>query len=209
LILAIIAIFYAIISNNRGSEQFSKIDGKTNDLVNAAETTTVAADKISVIADDLGRKVPDIISRLESISSISEESKANIQAINKKLDERQEEMSVKRTGNERSKNKLDSASWVMLLLLYAANLSKEKNKSFKLTDVFYEASKGYTHGVLVACSALGIINYVMDDVNGPIKINSIDSDITKQLPTLIEDRLKGNLARKEHIEKIDNFFNSK
>lgn len=71
LFLSVVAIIYAIVSNNQGEAQYQKIDG-------ASDRISISVDKFSLMSESLSGSIDSILSKLDEIKVISDETRQTV-----------------------------------------------------------------------------------------------------------------------------------
>lgn len=207
LLLSVVAIIYAIVSGNKGEEQYRKID--------------TASDKVSLSVDKFADLSKNITSSVKEFQNVSEILLENIKNIQLKIDEVRAISAETRDCLSGESNKLVNqgtfdadklvetyiltGSFNGNLALLACVYSKEKDKKFplnKLSDI----GDSYSLGYMVASSAVGIVQIHLDDENN-VEVISIYPEIKEKLLEAINKYIDGmsvEEGKKYCMQKLEN-----
>ncbi len=203
LLLAVLAIGYAFISNNSLSQYLGQFSGVAAEISKSAAevfSTTQILDKkieaIPLILKDVGERVERTESLLQEISRKEPSGEPPPRSLD--LD-------------ALARRFLETTSISADLFLYALLLSFQRATPFKLSDLISTVrslDRQYSYGFLVATSAAGLIQYEFKkDILTVTAFNSVlasalpaqlDSDLEKALSQEHRDDL---LARRKGIEQ--------
>ena len=203
LLLSVVAIIYAIVSNNKGEAQYQKID-------QASDRISISVDRFSSISENLSGNIDSIIAKLEELKVISNETKnaiTNAGSSQTTIDTSSSNLNAENL----VRGFIAAGSLSGNIALLACVYSSEQHMPYNLTFLFGN-NAAYCYGYIVASSALGIIStrayddvIIVDSFLPMIKdfvIEEIDK-ITNSFP----DKDKTNI--KNQIEVIKNFFKIK
>jgi hypothetical protein len=206
LLLAVLAIGYAVYSNTSFSQNISSLN-------NASKDITDSANGISAAAADLAKKMEAIPTKLESMEDKVLQTHILLQQYSERKDEPPPNEEEKKAASELVDRFVKRLSTAGLLLLYACLLSITKDKPFDSKQLFSELvflEGGYGEGILVTTRAAGLINFTrfkdilsMKFMNEKLKSAlrpEVDMHISKMSPEKFQVRLKADL------EKIETYF---
>jgi hypothetical protein len=103
----------------------------------------------------------------------------------------------------------NSSSFSGLLLIYAAKLSKDRQIAFDRVDFArraYSSSEDYLNGFLVACSAIGLVDF--NRKGNVITVKSINKDLEQLIEGFLDRKTVNNLAWKKDIARVNEYFKS-
>lgn len=168
LFLSVVAIIYAIVSNNKGEAQYQKID-------RASDRISTSVDRFSLLSENMSGNINSILAKLDELKVISNETKNaitnNSQPIPTILSEN---INVK----DLFDRYITFGSYSGNLALLACVYSKEKQRPFGTIEVF-GSNAAYSYGYIIASSVLGIITtHTQNDI---VYVDSINHDIKVQL----------------------------
>ena len=169
LFLAVVAIIYAIVSNNKGEAQYQKID-------RASDKISSSVDKFSTISGNLSGNINAILLKLDELKVISNETKNALTNTNEQNPEKIPKGSI--NADQLISGYITYGSFSGNLALLACVYSLEKKRPFTITEVF-GMNASYSYGYIISSTALGLIT--MHAQNGIISIDSINVDIKAQL----------------------------
>lgn len=165
LFLSVVAIIYAIVSNNQGEAQYQKIDG-------ASDRISTSVDRFSSMSENLSQKIMYIISELEEVKRITNDNKNNLDNYIKQQSNEQhvnvlrEQITDKKFGNYESPARLieaiidgyiNAGSYFGNIVLLACVFSYKKKRPFSTEEISVDFSK-YFYAYIIASTALGIIS---------------------------------------------------
>ncbi|RHP65414.1 hypothetical protein [Bacteroides sp. OF04-15BH] len=177
LFLSVVAIIYAIVSNNQGEAQYQKID-------RASDKISVSVDRFSLISESLSGSIDSILLKLDEIKVISSETKNAVSQNNQKrsIDSVSASVGMDETDNKLMQKIVEryvkAGSFYGNIVLLACILSNEKKLRFKTSDIVPDSST-YLYGYIIASAALGIIAMHIDD--DYITVDSISSFLSKEI----------------------------
>ena len=168
LFLSVVAIIYAIVSNNKGDAQYQKID-------RASDRISTSVDRFSSLSENLSSNINSILAKLDEIKVISSETKNAI------TNNSQPNPTIP-TGNVKVKDLFDRyitfGSYSGNLALLACVYSKEKQRPFGTMETF-GSNAAYSYGYIIASSVFGIITtHTQNDI---VYVDSINYDMKMQL----------------------------
>lgn len=180
LFLSVVAIIYAIVSNNKGEAQYQKID-------RASDRISTSVDRFSSLSENMSGNINSILAKLDEIKVISNETKNAI------TNNSQPNPTIP-SGNINVKELFDRyitfGSYSGNLALLACVYSKEKQRPFGTTEVF-GSNSSYCYGYIIASSVLGIITtHTQNDI---VFVDSINHDIKQQLVNHIKMYIANSL----------------
>ena len=146
LFLSVVAIIYAIVSNNKGDIQYQKIDQASGRISSSVE-------KFSTMSENLSNDIDAILSKLEEIKSISDETR---QTINQNFQSYANRTANKEIVEQIVDGYVNSGSYYGNLSLLACVYSYKMNRPFAPSELFPDATL-YAHAYIVASTALGVI----------------------------------------------------
>jgi hypothetical protein len=220
LILAVLAIIQAMISQTSFGNTFEKINNASDELSVKSALLDNAADKILQGMKSMEQKMKKIHSDVGVVKK-QQESISNQKPNTAKpvLDNGTGRLSDGVNDNMLDKKKLfdyflSNASPAGLLVLYAIKISKEKAAQFNLktmTDVIISVDYDYAYGFLVATSSWGIISFeIKDNVVNVFRINDyINDNLYKKLIAVAEDfdvKYPSTFKMVDEIKKIEEFI---
>ena len=214
LFLSVVAIIYAIVSNNKGEAQYAKID-------KASDRITTSVDKFSSMSDNLSQKIMYIISELEEVKKITNDNKNifdnyikqqnNESHINILSTQAAEKFNGNISPAQLIENIVDgyisAGSYFGNIGLLACVFSYKKNRPFSTDEINIDFPK-YFYAYIIASTALGIVSTRFEDgkfvVSGVLPIlegkliKNIENFISNSLPEAVEY----NKKIYEHIKTI-------
>ena len=187
LFLSVVAIIYAIVSNNKGEAQYQKIDG-------ASDRISTSVDRFSLISENLSGNIDSILSKLDEIKIISSETKNAVsQNSQKRIDSDSTPVEIDEKDHKLMqmlvKRYVNVGSFYGNIVLLACILSNETKLRFKTSDII-PGSSDYLYGYIIASTALGVVTTHVDD--NCIIVDSVS-------PFLLKEMLLNDI--KEYIEK--------
>lgn len=189
LFLSVVAIIYAIVSNNKGEAQYQKIDG-------ASDRISTSVDRFSLISENLSGNIDSILSKLDEIKIISSETKNAVsQNSQKRIDSDSTPVEIDEKDHKLMqmlvKRYVNVGSFYGNIVLLACILSNETKLRFKTSDII-PGSSDYLYGYIIASTALGVVTTHVDD--NCIIVDSVS-------PFLLKEMLLNDI--KEYIEKSE------
>lgn len=147
LFLSVVAIIYAIVSNNKGEAQYQKID-------RASDRISSSVDRFSSLSESLSGNINSILAKLDELKVISNETK---NAITEGNQQKPDTMVV---GTLNTNKLIDdfilAGSYTGNLALLACVYSKDTGKPFRASDIS-DSNAAYSYGYIIASTALGIV----------------------------------------------------
>lgn len=141
LLLSVVAIIYAIVSNNKGEAQYKKIDMASDRIVESVDT---------------------ILSKLEEVKVISAETRRFVTQENRDNPEVMKEGDI--NTSTLINNYIVYGSFTGNLALLACVYSHKKNRPFSITELS-SSNDSYSWGYIVASTSLGIVVTHNDQYN--------------------------------------------
>lgn len=147
LLLSVVAIIYAIVSNNKGEAQYQKID-------QASDRISISVDRFSSLSENLSGNITSILAKLDELKVISNETK---NAITEGNQQKPNTMSVGTLNTDKLiEGFIVSGSFSGNLSLLACVYSKDTGKHFRTVDIS-DTNAAYCFGYIIASTAFGII----------------------------------------------------
>lgn len=208
LFLSVVAIIYAIVSNNQGEAQYQKIDG-------ASDRISISVDKFSLMSESLSGSIDSILSKLDEIKVISSETKNAVSQNNQKRSTDSSSAPVKIDEKNTKlmqmlvERYVKAGSFYGNIVLLACILSNETKLRFKTSDIVPDSS-AYLYGYIIASTALGVVtthvddNYIIVDSVSPFLLKEM---LLKDIKEYIEKSESGQKEFNENIfEKVKKLF---
>lgn len=208
LFLSVVAIIYAIVSNNQGEAQYQKIDG-------ASDRISISVDKFSLMSESLSGSIDSILSKLDEIKVISSETKNAVSQNNQKRSTNSSSAPVKIDEKNTKlmqmlvERYVKAGSFYGNIVLLACILSNETKLRFKTSDIVPDSS-AYLYGYIIASTALGVVtthvddNYIIVDSVSPFLLKEM---LLKDIKEYIEKSESGQKEFNENIfEKVKKLF---
>lgn len=200
LFLSVVAIIYAIVSNNKGEAQYQKID-------RASDRISISVDRFSTLSENLSGNISSILAKLDEIKSISDETNKAINQSNQQNHPDQTAALVDTIID----GYIKGGSFFGNLSLLACVYSKEKGQPFTTTQLIPDFS-AYVYGYIIASSALQIIRTHV--VNDHFVVDTVNSTLKEKLITNINNYIDtSNVDQKEYnrslLINIKNLFGIK
>lgn len=195
LLLSVVAIIYAIVSNNKGDAQYQKID-------RASDRISVSVDRFSGISESLSENINSILIKLDEIKNISKETRTAVTNIGTSTAQMP---SGTVDVNSLIKGYVAAGSLSGNLSLLACVYSAEKKMPFDLTMLFGDNTP-YCYGYIVASSALGIIQTIQRGYT--ITVTNYFPTLQEELVAQIKNLMDG-VPEKEKIAIIQQYDNIK
>lgn len=191
LLLSVVAIIYAIVSNNKGNVQYLKID-------NASDRISMSVEKFSLMSENLTENVNSILYKLDELRVLTDETKKAVS-----LGNQQNKVNV--VSNETTveldkiiERYISSGSYFGNLALLACVYSKDFNKPFYTNSIIPEYSS-YLLGYIVSSSSFGIISArTMDDI---VSVDGYYSNIKEALIENIERYIENSHPNQKEYNK--------
>lgn len=198
LFLSVVAIIYAIVSNNKGETQYYKIDKST-------DTMLETADSISKTSDYLSQQIYKLVSEIGELKHISIKTQREVILNRAFYSNPSEENDSLKNGNVKLELKsflntyILSGSFLGNVALLACIYSYKKKQSFDLKSIFGESSS-YCYGYIMSASAVGLLHAYSED--NFVKVDSVVSfidDIEKRLVDFIDVTIENCSAEDKDI----------
>lgn len=195
LFLSVVAIIYAIVSNNQGEAQYQKID-------RSSDRISTSVDRFSLMSENLSESINSILLKLDEIKIISDETRKTVS-----------QNFQSHTGNQTdSSNQIDpiivekiidgyikGGSFYGNIGLLACVYSYEKNKPFMVNEIISNDSD-YLLGYIISSSALGIITAYLDN-NKCLNVKNI---LLPNLKDKLIDNIEAFIEKSDEINKANN-----
>ena len=180
-VLSVLAIFVTVQSSSDLYKQFARIDSATENIKSVSsqidETLRKLSDaelNLSNTSNNISAQMDDIVIRIDnSIKARMKETEDNISnKFEESLNNSSQTSGLQIPNNEAMKIfkeyfvSMTSANG--LLAIYACTLSKEKEKMFKLSDLF-KGNESYTFGYLIAAISTALVQFNSDKTNNEIE----------------------------------------
>lgn len=189
LFLSVVAIIYAIVSNNKGEAQYQKID-------RASDRISISVDRFSTLSENLSGNISSILAKLDEIKSISDETNKAINQSNQQNHPDQTAALVDTIID----GYIKGGSFFGNLSLLACVYSKEKEKPFTTIQLIPDFS-AYVYGYIIASSALQIIRTHM--VNDHFVVDTVNPTLKEKLITNINNYIEtSNVDQKEYNRRL-------
>lgn len=197
LFLSVVAIIYAIVSNNKGEAQYQKID-------RASDKISTSLDRFSFLSENLSGNISSILAKLDEIKNISDETNKAINQSNQQNHPDQTASLVDTIID----GFINGGSFFGNLCLLACVYSKEKEKPFTTAQLIPGFSE-YLYGYIIASSALQIIRTHV--VNDHFVVDIVNPTLKSKLITNINNYIEtSNVDQKEYnrnlLKNIRNLF---
>jgi hypothetical protein len=194
LILAALAIGYAVYSNSSLTQSISTLN-------NVSSNVSLTSKGISRAAEDLSRKIETIPSKLESVEGkveqtnvllkqYSERQESQTLDLSKKQQEQIPDQNEKEAVDEIADSYLAKISLSGIFILYGCAIAYKKKAPFDL-EKFCESiprlNPKYTQGFLVATDSAGLLSY--NELNGIYSILEMHEGLRQSLLSEFEARL--------------------
>jgi ABC-type multidrug transport system fused ATPase/permease subunit len=197
LFLSVVAIIYAIVSNNKGEAQYQKID-------RASDKISLSVDKFSTLSENLSGDINAIMLKLEELKVISNETKSVVTNTNKQNPDKITTGTI--NVDQLISGYITFGSYSGNLALLACVYSLEKRRPFTAMEVF-GMNAAYCYGYIIASSALGLITthttnevITVDNVNANIKTLLINQ-IKLYIASSPQENKDYNLATYENVKR--------
>lgn len=209
LILAVIAIIYAIVSNQKGAEQYGKIKDAT--------------ENISRISAQLGVSASALEGSSAAMVETSEALGVSIRGMEGTL--RHIDDNTTRIVNEKMQNGsagdphpdkkthfdvvdfCERTSFYGMCALLGCVYALKHERTFKETDLI-PSDNGYIWGFLVAAKTVGFVQVSSSEVG--IKVSFVDGAVKKNIEKIITRRIEGeDESWAEDVKRIKDFFGEK
>ena len=189
LFLSVVAIIYAIVSNNKGEAQYQKID-------RASDRISASVDRFSTLSENLSGNISSILAKLDEIKNISDETNKAVNQSNQQNHPDQTAALVDTIIDAYIKG----GSFFGNLSLLACVYSKEKEQPFTTTQLIPDFS-AYVYGYIIASSALQIIRTRM--VNDHFVVDTVNPTLKDKLITNINNFIEtSNVDQKEYNRSL-------
>ncbi|HLL14650.1 MAG TPA: hypothetical protein VK388_06275 [Pyrinomonadaceae bacterium] len=207
LILAILAIAYAVYSNTSFSQNISTLNNASKDVSNTARN-------ISEAAITLTQKIEAIPSKLESVEAKVERTNVLLQEYSEKKDEPLPSEKEQRAAVDIMNPFISRMSGTGLIFLYAFSLACTKKKPFDLNalcSILSYPRSAYAAGVYVSTYAAGLIDY--ETLKDIYTAQSIDEAMIQSISSELESRIRDSDAKEvekpflqRKMEEVDKYF---
>lgn len=161
LLLSIVAIIYAIVSNNKGENQYAKIDS-------ASDRISKSVDLFSKTSDNLTNDINTILSKLDDLKK--NVNRTNDFLLNSNTSSSENSIETQKKDGTIVVNSLidgyiNSGSFTGNLALLACAYSYETKIPVLTKNFIFDGydSSNYVFGYIIASSALGIITVINND----------------------------------------------
>lgn len=205
LVLAVLAIVYAFLSNSATIRNIAKMDNVSREVSDSSKNVTEAT-------SDLRRNIEEIPSRIQVVDEKITRTHNMIQEYAMRKDVKKEEIKKPTFTDEFIATFLFAGSPSGMLLIYGLSIAYDKKKPVDLIDFIQSIpllDYTYSHGYLVACSAFQLFSYTQTkNIFSVIEFNDILLKTIKDLALKIIERREDMLKDRgrEAIEKIEKYF---
>jgi hypothetical protein len=206
LLLAILAIGYAVYSNSSLSQSISTLNIVSHDI-------SATSESISQAATDLAQKIETIPSKLEIVEGRVAETNILIKQFTDKQETLPPSKEEQKAAGEIADTFLDGTSILGLFALFICAVAYTNKAPFKLSEIC-ESLKltryDYAFGFLVAVRAAGLVNitdhkYIWNVVGVNERLlNGLRSELVERIKTAKTEGLK--TAIETEIGLIEDFF---
>lgn len=195
ILLAIVAIFYSIVSNSELARTLGTMSGSSTELQSVTKDLQLATDQLSVQV----AQVPGSIDAMKETIDATHESVSLMMS----QSEGSEVVSVETSDRSFSAEAfLRTTSMNGLFTCYAMHLAEKNGASFLLSDVaeVIGSSSDYLHGYLIALGGIGVVTWKQtprdaeENIWGQVDINDGLGSASKEALTL----------RKQYYESSEN-----
>lgn len=200
LLLSVVAIIYAIVSNNKGEVQYAKIDA-------ASDRISQSVDIFSIRSEKLSSDINSILLKLEEVKSISTDThEAIISGSGENFNNQEQVNTTQNLVDNIVNNYISYGSFIGNLSLLACVYSKELNIPFNADDILSpddsQANSMYIFGYIIASSALGIVT--AQNINNKFQVIGFYQTIKPLLIKNIVDYINKteNISAKEYNQNI-------
>ena len=204
LFLSVVAIIYAIVSNNKGEAQYYKIDRTT-------DTMLETADNMRQTSDYLSHQIHNLVSEIEDLKHISMNTQREV-ILNRAFYSNTSEVNEEwKNGNAKLEFKsylrtyILSGSCLGNLALLACIYSYKKQRGFDLNKIFGE-SGSYCYGYIMSATAVGLFHaYSENDLVKTDRVAPFVDEMEKKLVDFINVTIdKSCPVDKEALESLYN-----
>lgn len=200
LFLSVVAIIYAIVSNNKGEAQYAKID-------KASDRITTSVDKFSSMSTDLTSNINSILIKLDEIKTISDETRKTVSQNNQLHTGHNSRIDPSIVGKIID-GYIKGGSFYGNLGLLSCVYSKDKNRPFNLLEIL-PGFTDYLYGYLIASSALGVVTTQI--INNQVSVIAYEPSLKQKLIDNIHEFIKKSdpaykEANKNSYELINSLF---
>jgi len=191
LILAALAIGYAVYSNTTFSQTISTLNTVARDVSDSSQN-------ISNAATDLSQKIEAIPSRLESMEVKVDQTNILLQQFSERGEAQPPSEKEKMAAREIVDSFLERTSPAGLLMLYAYSLAFTQNKTFNAKELISSLSNidiNYARGFIVATRSAGLLDSTSDNYVVTV--------------TYVEEKLRSYLVNnmETHFQNLPNRYN--
>lgn len=209
LILAVIAIIYAIVSNQKGAEQYGRITDATAGISRISGQLDASVETLTATSRMIEESFPEMIRRLQHVEVITQETQRVAHSAFEKM--------MNGRGSDPSKNaQFDpvvfcrQSSFYGQCALLACVYAVKHRKDFSSRDLI-PSDNGYLFGFLMAAKACGIVSASSNSAEGAgIKVRRVDEAVTKHIEPIIAESIRDRDASwAEDVKRIKDFFGEK
>jgi hypothetical protein len=194
LILAALAIGYAVYSNTTISQSISTLNQVSNDVSETAKD-------ISVAADNLSQVIEAIPTRLDSMEGKVDQTNILLQQYSEKGDTQPLSEGEKSAASGIVDLFIDKIPPAGLLILYAYFLAYSQKKLFKLKElipILNISDYSYAHGFVMATKSIGLISSEKSGM--ATKVTYMHEKLGQYLSTQLDQRIN-NLPNEYNYDK--------
>jgi len=200
ILLAILAIAYAVYSNTSFGQNISKLDTASNEIANSTKY-------LEEISNDLKNKFNNIPSLLETLNEKTDSNQAILTELSRNNSELYQTPFIKYSAIEEDtiKKVVKNTSINGQYILYILKLAKDSNKEFTPQEIENNSdlNKDFIAGFITPLQSLGLIKLETRMKNSDIywTVEDIHSDIYENTPEAIIE-LWNKYREQEHMEFI-------
>jgi hypothetical protein len=194
LILAALAIGYAVYSNTTFSQTILTLNTVAGDV-------SKTAGNISKAADSLNRAIENIPSRLESMEDKVDRANVMLQQFSERSETPPPTDKEKRAASELIESFIEKISPTGLLILYAYSLAYSKGGRFNIEELATPLSNfdlKFAKGFVSATRAAGLINSTSTGYD--VTVMYVNERLKQYLDTALEERLR-HISDNPNIDK--------
>lgn len=199
LILAVVAIFYSIISNQSFFQSIGVLNTIAENIKSNSETINCSISEFHEKSDNLIHRISDVPQSVEKLAD----------GINSRLESIAipDSNTPKKESNNSTKESFEKPSVGVTISLYMIAQSIEHNKPFRTSDIFEDNGvEGYVNGVLGAIRSLKIHGLSLAYSKGEYTVN--DPGDFNADNTISYARSSKNAFSKKLRNQVDDFFSS-
>lgn len=189
LVLAALAIGYAVYSNTTFSQTISTLNTVAGNVSDTAKN-------ISAAASELSQKIETIPSRLESMEGKVDQTNILLQQFSERGEIQPPSEQDKIAASEIVDSFIEKSSPVGLLMLYAYTLAYTQNKKFNVKELISTLTNidiNYARGFIVAARSAGLIDSTSTDF--VVTVSYVNEKLRNYLSNNLESHFKNTPNR--------------